>query len=116
MPIRPFRVDDTDPVIELWRLGDLVRSWNAPRRDIARKLTVQPELFLVVDDPDAGVVATAMSGYDGHRGWIHYLAVHPQHRGRGLGSHTDDAVAMGRAPSRSGSRPRAALARGRGPG
>lgn len=84
MPIRPYRPSDEAAVIGLWQAAGLTRPWNDPKRDIERKLTVQPELFLVVED--AGVlVATAMIGYDGHRGWVNYLAVAESHRRRGLG-------------------------------
>lgn len=89
MIVRAFDESDTDAVIALWEACDLTRPWNDPRRDIARKLAVQRELFLVGwDDDDAGtprVVATAMGGYDGHRAWINYLGVHPDARGRGYG-------------------------------
>ncbi|MBF4633197.1 GNAT family acetyltransferase [Agreia pratensis] len=80
MKIRPFALEDTDAVIELWTAAGLVRPWNDPRKDIERKLTVQPELFLV-GDADGVVVAAAMVGYDGHRGWVNYLAVSPESRG-----------------------------------
>ena len=84
MPIRSYRPDDESAVIALWHAVGLTRPWNDPKRDIERKLTTQPELFLVVED--AGVlVATAMVGYDGHRGWVNYLAVAASHRRRGLG-------------------------------
>jgi ribosomal protein S18 acetylase RimI-like enzyme len=82
-PIRPYRPDDEAGVIALWQACDLTRPWNNPALDIARKLTTQPELFFVIDDGDA-LVATAMVGYDGHRGWVNYLAVAPSHRRRGL--------------------------------
>ena len=83
--IRPFRRDDTEAVVSLWREAGLVVPWNDPYLDIERKLTVQPELFLVVDDGDA-VVGAAMVGYDGHRGWVNYLAVNESRRGEGLGA------------------------------
>jgi ribosomal protein S18 acetylase RimI-like enzyme len=82
--IRPFLREDTEPVVELWHRCGLTRPWNDPRRDIERKLTVQPELFLVVERDDA-VVATAMAGYDGHRGWVYYVAVEPALQGSGIG-------------------------------
>ncbi|MDQ8044566.1 MAG: GNAT family acetyltransferase [Solirubrobacteraceae bacterium] len=89
MRIRPFAPSDTDAVVALWERCELTRPWNDPRADIARKLTVQPELFLVgeLDAGDAGarLVASVMAGYDGHRGWMNYLAVDPAERGRGLG-------------------------------
>lgn len=55
-----------------------------PQDDIARKLAVQPELFLVGEAED-GIVASVMAGYEGHRGWVNYLAVAPAFRGRGYG-------------------------------
>jgi ribosomal protein S18 acetylase RimI-like enzyme len=82
MRIRAFAEHDTERVVELWESCGLTRPWNDPRKDIARKLTVQPELFLVGED-DGVLIATAMIGFDGHRGWISYLAVDPAHRGRG---------------------------------
>jgi len=81
---RSFMTEDEDSVVELWSICGLVRPWNDPRKDIERKLRVQPELFVVAHDGHR-VVGTAMSGYDGHRGWIHYFAVHPEEQGRGLG-------------------------------
>lgn len=77
MNIRPFQPQDQTSVIALWQACELTRPWNNPALDIARKLSTQPELFLVGEQ--AGVIiATAMAGYDGHRGWVNYLAVAPQ--------------------------------------
>jgi len=82
--IRPFEIQDKESVIQLWKDCDLVVPWNNPDDDIQRKLKVQPELFLVMFCADQ-IIATVMAGYDGHRGWINYLAVHPQHRRSGIG-------------------------------
>ena len=82
--IRIFDPADTEPVVALWEARGLVRPWNDPRRDIARKATVQPELFLVAVDDDE-IVAAGMAGFDGHRGWVNYLAVAPDRRGAGIG-------------------------------
>ncbi|CAD5992272.1 GNAT family acetyltransferase [Agreia sp. COWG] len=84
MKIRPFAPSDTDAVITLWREAGLVRPWNDPRKDIERKLTTQPELFLVAE-ADERLVAVAMVGYDGHRGWVNYLAVASDSRGLSYG-------------------------------
>lgn len=84
MRIRPFHHSDTDTTVTLWEECDLVRPWNDPRKDIARKMHVQPDLFLVMEI-DATVVATAMAGYDGHRGWVYYFAVAPTLQSQGLG-------------------------------
>ncbi len=82
--VRAFDLDDEAAVVQLWRDCGLVVPWNDPHKDIQRKLQVQPEMFLV-GCSGGRVVATVMAGYDGHRGWINYLAVHPDHRGAGIG-------------------------------
>ncbi len=84
MNIRPFQAADQEAVVDLWSRCGLLRPWNDPRKDIARKLRVQPELFLVLEIRGA-VAGTVMAGYEGHRGWINYLAVDPGARQRGLG-------------------------------
>ncbi|MCS5735644.1 GNAT family acetyltransferase [Herbiconiux sp. CPCC 203386] len=84
--MRSFRPADTDAVVALWQACGLVRPWNDPRKDIARKLTTQPELFLVAESIDTGaLLGSAMVGYDGHRGWVNYLAVDPAAQGGGIG-------------------------------
>jgi ribosomal protein S18 acetylase RimI-like enzyme len=82
--IRPYRETDEAAVIALWRACDLVRLWNDPRKDIRRKLRVNPEWFLV-GQQDGRIVGTVMAGYEGHRGWINYLAVEPALQRGGLG-------------------------------
>ena len=84
MKIRRFERNDEPAVVLLWEACGLTRSWNDPHKDIARKLTVQPELFLV-GVLDGTIVASVMAGYEGHRGWVNYLAVAPRCRGRGFG-------------------------------
>jgi len=84
MQLRVYAPADEAAVVELWRLCGLTRDWNDPRKDIQRKLTTQPELFLV-GEVDKRIVASAMAGYDGHRGWVNYLAVTPDARGKGYG-------------------------------
>lgn len=84
MKIRAYQPSDEAAVIGLWEACGLIRPWNDPRKDIARKLAVHPELFLIGTFGD-GVVATAMAGFDGHRGWVYYFAVSPQYRRRSFG-------------------------------
>ena len=84
MEVRPFDTADEAAVVRLWTDCGLVVPWNDPSRDIQRKLKVQPEMLLV-GCLDGLVIATVMAGYDGHRGWINYLAVHPDHQREGIG-------------------------------
>ncbi len=83
--VRAFKEEDEARVLELWLLGGLTRPWNDPKKDIARKLKVQRELFLVAE-LDGVLVGTVMAGYDGHRGWVNYLAVDLGQRRRGIGT------------------------------
>lgn len=82
--IRPLVDTDIDHVITLWELVELTRPWNDPRADIARARAVWPDLLLVADDDR--VVGSVMAGYDGHRGWLYYLATDPSRRGEGIAS------------------------------
>jgi len=82
--IRAYRPQDEAAVVQLWLQCNLVIPQNNPRRDIQRKLQVNPEWFLV-GIMGGHIVATCMAGYEGHRGWINYLAVSPHHRRQGIG-------------------------------
>jgi ribosomal protein S18 acetylase RimI-like enzyme len=83
MHIRPFEPQDEEAVVALWQQCELVRPWNDPRKDIARKRKVRPDLFLV-GVLDGKIVASVMAGYEGHRGWLNYLCVDPNFQRRGF--------------------------------
>ena len=82
--VREFSEGDRVAVIELWRSCRLIRPWNDPNLDIDRKLAVDDAMFFVAA-LGSDLVGSVMAGYDGHRGWINYLAVAPQHQGGGVG-------------------------------
>lgn len=82
--IRSFQISDEPDVIDLWHRCNLVVPQNDPKKDIKMKLQIQPELFLVGAISDR-IVSTVMSGYDGHRGWLYYLAVDPDFQKHGIG-------------------------------
>lgn len=82
--ITGFAESDRAAIIALWQACGLTRPWNDPSKDIDRKLADPGGVFLVARLGGA-VIGSAMVGYDGHRGSINYLAVHPQHQGGGLG-------------------------------
>jgi ribosomal protein S18 acetylase RimI-like enzyme len=84
MEIRPYAEGDEESVVQLWERCGLTRPWNDPRNDIARKRAVRPDLFLV-GVVDGEIIGTVMAGYEGHRGWINYLAVAPEQRRHGWG-------------------------------
>lgn len=83
--VRPYAESDEAQVVQLWQEAFPDNpSWNVPKADIDRKLAVQRELFLV-GDLGGEIVATVMAGFDGHRGWVHLVAVAPKHRQRSFG-------------------------------
>ncbi|MFN3256819.1 MAG: GNAT family acetyltransferase [Ilumatobacter sp.] len=82
--IRTFEERDRASVIDLWRRADLLRPWNDPDADIDRKLATSDDLLFVATIDDE-LVGTVMVGYDGHRGWINYLAVDANVRRAGVG-------------------------------
>ena len=92
--IRPFKEGDEEALVTLWNMCKLTVPWNNPHKDIARKLKVQAELFLVGYLEDK-LIASVMAGYDGHRGWINYFAVHPDFQARGYGKQLMDNVENG---------------------
>jgi ribosomal protein S18 acetylase RimI-like enzyme len=89
--IRAYIETDEPQIIDLWLKCHLVVSSNNPKRDIQRKLKVDRDLFLVGTVGNK-IVATVMGGYEGHRGWINYLAVDPGYRGKSYGRRIMEAV------------------------
>ena len=73
-----------DAAIELWHEVGLTRPWNDPVADLDRAVD-GPASDVLAGTEDDALVATVMVGHDGHRGWVYYLAVSPQHRGHGHG-------------------------------
>lgn len=65
-------------------MSGLTRPWNDPDADLARALAGPASTVLAALDGNT-LVGTAMVGHDGHRGWVYYLASHPEHRGQGIG-------------------------------
>jgi ribosomal protein S18 acetylase RimI-like enzyme len=93
--IRPYQDDDEAGIADLWRaVFPGAPAWNRPEDDIRRKLAVQRELFLVAAVGDR-IVGSAMAGYDGHRGWVYYVAVMPEHRRQGIGTALMDEAERG---------------------
>ncbi len=82
--IEPIRREWSESVIELWEQAGLIRPWNDPRADL-RRAVEGPASDVLVGHDDGRLVAAVMVGHDGHRGWVYYLAVHPQLHRHGYG-------------------------------
>ena len=91
MEIRAYKSKDKKEVISLWEECELVVPQNDPANDIERKLKIDPDLFLVGIE-EGSIIATVMGGYEGHRGWINYLAVKPSQQRKGYGQAIMQAV------------------------
>lgn len=83
MEIRPATVSDTDALSSLWKSCDLTRPWNDTASDIQLALTAR-ESTILVGEFDDKIISSVMCGFDGHRGWLYYVAVHPDHQKKGL--------------------------------
>jgi len=90
LAIRAYQDDDEADVLAVWT-ESFAPGWAGPRDEIRWKCAVQRDVFLV-GVLDGRVVATAMGGYDGHRGWLYKVAVAPAHRRRGVGRRMVEAV------------------------
>jgi ribosomal protein S18 acetylase RimI-like enzyme len=84
LAIADIRDGDVATVIALWQACGLTRPWNDPAADIALARRGPHSTVLIGRDADA-IVATAMVGHDGHRGWVYYVATDPDRRAKGYG-------------------------------
>lgn len=91
--IRAFRPRDEAALVELWDACGLTRPWNNPNLDIERKRIWDPDRLLIAE-VEGVLVGSTMVGYDGHRGWLYYVAVHPEFQGSGLGRQLVDHASV----------------------
>ena len=75
-------------------IADVVALWQALRVDAAVERSRPPtsrwrggdaNATVLLGRDGAAIVASVMVGHDGHRGWVYYVAVDPDHRAQGYG-------------------------------
>jgi ribosomal protein S18 acetylase RimI-like enzyme len=83
LTIREIQDGDVPDVVALWGASGVSRPWNDPIADIAfaRK---SPQCIVLAGAIGQRLAATVMVGEDGHRGWVYYLATHPELQRRGI--------------------------------
>ena len=75
-----------EQVVKLWNsVFEIKDARNKPELSIDKKLSVNDDLFFIAKESNQ-VIGTIMAGYDGHRGWVYYVAVHPDFRRKGIGT------------------------------
>lgn len=89
--IAPLGIADIPALVALWKACGLTRPWNDPERDARLAIEGQSSAILGLRDGDA-LIGSVMAGFDGHRGWVYYLAVAPERRREGLGRRLMDAA------------------------
>ncbi|PRA02419.1 GNAT family acetyltransferase [Arthrobacter sp. MYb229] len=84
MQISELQMNGLAEVVALWQRVELTRPWNVPLADAEQALRNESSTILV-GHRDGALLASAMGGFDGHRGWLYYVAVRPESQGQGLG-------------------------------
>lgn len=82
--LRAARPSDREPVVALWEAAGLTRPWNDPRADFDLALAT-PTSAVLLAEQDGVISGSVMVGFDGHRGWVYYLATAPESRQQGIG-------------------------------
>ncbi|PRB67602.1 GNAT family acetyltransferase [Arthrobacter sp. MYb213] len=91
MEIRELEVPEIGQATALWQSVEITRPWNDPTSDAHKALENQSSTILA-GHHEQRLVATAMVGFDGHRGWLYYVAVHPDMQGQGFGQQIIEAA------------------------
>ena len=91
MQIAAATESDIDGVIALWKACGLTRPWNDPAADYRLAMANETSAILLAH-MEGQLVASVLTGFDGHRGWVYYLAVAPDFRKQGLGRKMMEAV------------------------
>lgn len=85
MNVRLAVAEDENAVVDLWHACELVVTYNNPGMDFRSALNSSSSTVLIGEDDFKCIVGTVLVGYDGHRGWLYYVAAAPHMQGQGIG-------------------------------
>jgi ribosomal protein S18 acetylase RimI-like enzyme len=81
--LRSCRIDDLEAVLGLWKVAETAGSLPDTIEALRRRLERDRDLFVVAESAGR-LVGTLIGGWDGWRGNLYRLAVHPEYRRRGI--------------------------------
>lgn len=86
MRIGRLTPEDYDEIIRLWEEAGLPYKPKGrdSRESMEKQMRANPEFFIGAFDGEK-LIGTVIASFDGRRGWINRLAVHPDYRRRGIG-------------------------------
>ena len=88
-----MKVEDYDQVVEVWKKAGIELSLSDEKPEFERMLKQNPKLCLVLEQQNTHrIVGAVLGGFDGRRGWVHHLAVLPEHQGKGFGKKIMDEL------------------------
>ena len=75
--------DDVESVLELWRAAEASASVTDTSQDLLRTINSGASSVILAEG-GSNIIGSIIASFDGWRGNIYRLAVHPDHRRRGI--------------------------------
>ncbi|MHA1472306.1 MAG: GNAT family N-acetyltransferase [Promethearchaeota archaeon] len=91
MKIEKFKIEYYDEVVKLWIKTGIEVGASDTIEEVSRVFNRNPDLFLIGKEEEK-IVAVVIGAFDGRRGYVHHLAVHPDYQKIGLGKTMMDAL------------------------
>lgn len=86
MKIRTMKVDDFGPMYSLWKRAGMNLSSRAVEKiETVRMLKLNRDSCFVAVEEER-IIGTIFGTFNGRRGWMYHLAIHPRFQKKGIGS------------------------------